>query len=267
MVPILTYRNLERCGRLGNQLFEIASTIGLAWANGYEPRFPPTWSYRPYFSLPDRFFSDVAGVESSTLATHMGPNERQYLQDWNLFKDYEPAIRQFFAPSLLAHRMLRQFRAFNALPRPVLSVHVRRGDNVFDPGVPEKWRYMPLRDESYYEPAIKELRPEVASVACFSDDIAWCRQHIEADYYHEGSPRPKDGTPEYWQAQPFDCLDLFAMSCAQRHICSSSSYAWWSAFLSKDTEPRYPVPWYGPALAHIDTSLMFPPSWKAVPCS
>ena len=264
--PFLTYPMLERAGRLGNQLWEIAGTIGLARRHGYEPLFPPDWSYRPFFSLPSEMFGKEEGTPASSLATHMGLDERQYLQDWNLFSDVEAEVKRVFDPSGEALASLDQQWEFNKLPRPVLSVHVRRGDNVFDPYVRDKHLYMPMAPVGYYLEAIADLRPEASSVACFSDDIEWCRENIPADYYHEGIGRPKDGFPEYWSARILDWIDLFLMTQCQFHVLSRSSYAWWGAWLSGDPSPNWSSPWYGPALAHIDTSLMFPPGWREWPC-
>ncbi len=173
-----------------------------------------------------------------------------------------------FFPSDLAWRTLGRADEFAALPRPILSIHVRRGDNVFDPGVPNKHLYMPTLPASYYNGAADELRPKAASVACFSDDIPWCRENIPADYYHEGVARAKDGTPGYWTDPVLDWIDFFLMARCDLHVCSASSYAWWGAFLSGDPSPIIPTPWFGPALAHIDTSLMVVPGWQQRPsCS
>jgi hypothetical protein len=262
----LTYPQLEHCGRLGNQLWEIAGTIGLSRTYGYEPLFPPSWSYRPFVSLPDEMFGPQdQGSPSTRLATHMGPNEQQYLQDWHLFADCADEIRRVFAPSPLAQSVLSGLTEFHALPRPILSVHVRRGDNVFDAGVANKHLYMPERPTGYYLSATDTLREQASTVAVFSDDIPWCRENILADYYHEGVPRPKDGTADYWTATPTDWVDWFLMATCDFHVLSASSYAWWGAFLSHDPSPIYPADWFGPALTHIDTSLMFPPSWREWP--
>jgi len=45
---MITFSKLEKKGHLGNQLFQIASTIGIAKSNGQEFGFPK-WSYNFYF--------------------------------------------------------------------------------------------------------------------------------------------------------------------------------------------------------------------------
>ena len=260
MVAYLTCPQLEHAGRLGNQLWQIAGTIGLARKHGYEPRFPDRWSYRPFFSIPDEMFDDVSGARSMDLVTHMDRDAAQYLQDYSLFSEVEDEIRRVFAPSDDAKVVLFG-SPFANVRSPVLSIHVRRGDNVFDPGVPDKHRFMPLIPTEWYLEAADELR-DVATVACFSDDPGWCRENIPADFYGSGSARPKDGTPEYWTARVLDWIDLFHMAHSEYHVCSASSYAWWGAFLSGDPSPIIPSPWYGPALAHLKPELMIPPGWR-----
>jgi len=63
----LTYRLGER-GRLGNQLFQIAGTIGIAASMDTDPVFLKSWNYRTYFSLPDRFFAGRLSIARSGLA-------------------------------------------------------------------------------------------------------------------------------------------------------------------------------------------------------
>ena len=45
---IVKFSKLGQLGRLGNQMFQIASTIGIAEANGGTAIFPE-WSYSKYF--------------------------------------------------------------------------------------------------------------------------------------------------------------------------------------------------------------------------
>lgn len=265
----LTYPDLEYTGRLGNQLWEIAGTLGLARSLGLQPLFPPSWTYRPFFSVPDAMFGEAPEAPTAvSRATGLAPVVRHYLQAYYLWQEFEEEVRAIFTPSPRAVEVLDQYKEFAALSHPIVSVHVRRGDNVVDPGVKEKWRFMPLRSIAYYMEQMEHQRKtgsHMLNIAMFSDDIPWCRDKLPyADYYHEGVPRPKDGTPEYWSAVPLDWIDLFLMARCQRHIISNSTYAWWGAFLSEDEHPIYPSNWFGPALDQVDTSLMFPPGWIEV---
>lgn len=256
---------LGQMGRLGNQLWQVASTIGLAHTHRTEPRFPP-WAYMRYFSPPhDWFVQSPMGVDATTLVPHLDPRAAGYLQDYGLWADVSASVRSHFSPSPLTMATLANHREFAALPRPVLGVHVRRGDNVQanDPGTPDKHLYHPMPTTEWYLRGIETLKAGTKSVAVFSDDPQWCRENIPADYYHQGTVRPKEHEAAYATAPVLDWIDLFLFARCARHVISNSSYAWWGAFLSGDTAPVYPWPWFGPRVSnYTDASLMFPPPWQ-----
>jgi hypothetical protein len=255
--------NLGRAGRLGNQLWQIASTLGIAHDRLDTVSFP-AWDYQPYFSVPAELFAGAQGTEASTLVPHLPDMAKPYLQDYYLFQAIENQIKEYFRPSPLARETLDVFEEFYALPKPILSVHVRRGDNVpgADPGVVDKYLYHPMPANHYYARAIHLYQGQYASTVCFSDDVEWCYSNIKADYYHRGTPRAKEHTPEY--ADPFqDWIDLFLMAECQHHVLSNSTYGWWGAFLSGDLKPIVPKPWFGPRI-DADSDLMFPLTWRQV---
>lgn len=253
---------LGHAGRLGNQLWQIAATLGIAETRGEEAGFP-SWDYMPYFSIPDRFFNNLPGTDVRTLVPHMTPNAATYLQDYSLFAPIARQIQLWFMPSMLARESIESCRDFHLLRKPVLSVHVRRGDNVpgADPGVEDKHLYHPLPPLHYYQRAIAMCHG-YRSIAVFSDDPYWCMDNLEADYFHLGQPRVKEHLPEYAN-EPFnDWLDLFLMAqCNGGHVVANSTYGWWGAFLSGDPSPIVPKPWFGPRV-DSNADLMFPKGWR-----
>jgi hypothetical protein len=265
---VICFPLLGRVGRLGNQLWQFAATVGIARARGTDPHFP-AWPYQPWFDVPDGWFGGRCAGEDATLyAPHIDERARVYLQDYGLWRDVADEIATVLQPSTAARAVLNQFTEFWELPRPVLSVHVRRGDNVpgADLGVPDKHRYHPLRPVDYYRAAVGVLGLRAASVAVFSDDPVWCEDHladlgIDHAYVHHGFTRPKENEAGY-DEPPFDWIDLHLMAASELHVISNSTYAWWGAFLSGDAGPIYPWPWYGPALSYVDAGLMFPPTWR-----
>lgn len=266
---MITYPSLSQTGRLGNQLWEIASTIGIAHAHGEEPRFP-TWDYQQYFSIPGEFFvpaGDLVGRPATDFVPHMDPRAKAYLQDFNLFSDIADTILEYFQPSTEALNVLEEEwdKHFATLEEPLVSVHVRRGDNVTHPS-----GYHPLRSLDYYRRAL-ELRP--GTVVCFSDDPAWCREHLaeavgrDIAVFFEGVARPREYADRaaYENAPVLDWIDLQLMSACDHHVLSNSTYAWWGAFLSGQTDPIYPSNWFGWRVRDwTDSALMFPPTWQQV---
>lgn len=265
---------LGRAGRLGNQLHQIASTAGLASAGGGEPWFP-RWSYERYFDVPAEFFhdgpppGDAAAPAAEQLVPHIDLRAAVYLQDIRLWAHIADEVRGWFAPSSWAAERLRRFDDFARLPRPILGVHVRRGDNVpgQDPGTPDKHLYHPLPAPSYYETAMAALRGETRyrSVACFSDDIAWCREHLAADYHHDGTARPKEHEPAYATAPILDWIDFHLLARCDGFVLSNSTFGAWAAYLNPGAPTTVPWPWFGPKLDYIDAALMIPDGWHLVP--
>lgn len=252
---------LGNSGRLGNQLWQIASTIGIADSQKEDVSLP-AWAYMNYFCIPHEFFDNRPGIRSDEFVPYMPPDAKIYLQDYNLISNIEEQIKQWFQPSKLALETLMTYKDFWSLEPPVLSIHVRRGDNANEGDW--KAKYHPLRPLSYYRDAQELLKGQYQSVAVFSDDPEWCMKNLSADYYHVGTPRPKEHEEAYKIAPVLDWIDLQMQIFADKHILSNSTYSWWGAFLSDDPSPVYPVPFFGVNLSHIDASLMFPPDWQKI---
>jgi hypothetical protein len=264
----ISFDGLGRIGRLGNQLWQIAAVLGIADRHGYPPALPSDWMYRSYFQIPDEFytddFSDVADITQTTSVDHMDPRARPYAQDYHLWWPIKDCILDWFQPTEKAIRNLQRAASWDdlmALSGPLVSVHVRRGDNVTE-GTWKREFHAP-RPASYFLEAIDMVQSVAKhNVVVFSDDLDWCRQNIPADlYFVGGSPYPKEGTPGWGTMTPTDYADLFAMMMCDYHVISNSTFAWWGAFLSRDIHPVYPWPWFGPALDYTDASLMFPDDW------
>jgi hypothetical protein len=262
MSEFVTCPQLGRIGRLGNQLWQIASTLGIARRRGLGVSLPANWPYRPFFSVPDAAFEDRLGPPAHTLpeVDHILPRYRDYLQDFGLWRDHAPEVREWFRPSPRAREVTGAVEAFKALRRPVVSLHVRRGDNLsINP-----LGYHPVRPLSYYREGLRRTGP-AGSLAVFSDDIAWCRTVFQgADLFYEGRVRANENEPAYATDPVLDWVDLLLMAACDRHVISNSSYAWWGAWLSHDAAPVYPWPWYGPHHQDCDAGLMFPPGWDRV---
>lgn len=265
---MITCGRLGNLGRLGNQLWQIASTAGIAQQVGQSAGFHQ-WDYRPFFNLPDEFFPsdyfsrELHQAKDSPLVGHMAPLSREYLQDYHLWEAIAPEVWKWFQPSKTAKAFLRQQIEFIQLPRPIVSVHVRLGDNLRSPN-----NCHPCRPISYYHEALDRLSPWAESVVIFSDDIPWCREAFKGRdidlFFEGGAPRKKEHEKGY-RTDPFsDWIDLCAMTMCDLHIISNSTYAWWGAYLSTDAHPIYPIPFFGSELDWVDTSLMFPPNWTPI---
>jgi len=241
---IYSYMKLGSNGRLGNQLFQIASTYGIATKNGGYPKFP-SWEYQNDFCVPSEHFGSSAQGD-----VDFGED---YLQDYHNFDSCEYRIKQMFRPSqsikqflLYKYRQLLQPATLTQL----IGVHVRRGDYVNLP------LHHPVCSLEYYEKGIEYVSRLCAGwdkqLVVFSDDIEWCRQQelFKDAVFAEGN------TPSQ---------DLHLMSRCNAFVISNSTLSWWAAYLSGNQNVAAPTPWYGPALQHIDVpNTLILPTWKEI---
>lgn len=247
---IYTYSDLENLGRLGNQLWQIASTIGIAETNGGLALFRPDWEYRPFFSVPDKHF----GSPLNSIQTY--DRKGEYLQELHYWENIHDQIIGFFQS---------KEGTYYKPPSPSTAVHVRRGDYLKYPG------HFPLPTMAYYENAMAEIRREspLMMFYVFSDDIEWCRSAFSAHddvVFISGVPRPVEVIYRKKVGPPQDQVDLFSMSSCDRHIISNSSFSWWGAMLSGDERTIYPTTWFGPELGDIPWRKMIPDTWEGIPC-
>lgn len=273
---MITYRNLGKVGRLGNALFELAATIGIGLDHGEDVRFPADWLHRPFFSVPDEMFGPIPddAKEATEFADHLDSRARSYLQDVNLFLPYLDLIRSYLQPSPRAIEVLSNYKLpGHGVPR--FGVHVRRGDNVYDPGVPNKgdYHYCPTLD--YYRRAINLLYTKAPyvygmSTCVFGDDIPWCKENLGgADFYGDGRAYWKEHETMFGTEAPVDWLDLFLLSQMDYLVITGSTFGIWGAFLANVPPEQVvrPDKVFGPIVAaYTNSELMFDPKWRVVTC-
>ncbi len=230
-LKILQMPNVGNGGGLGNHLFTIASTIGIALRNGYTPRFPADWKYRKYFNIPDEWFGSIVHANQNikevdfTYTDFILVNEivtiYGYLQSTKYWKGYERQIRQFLTP---VEPIIGEYTA----------VHIRRGDYVNNPNYVE----LPM---AYYLNAIDNT-PEPHRF--FSDDLAFIRFHF-GQY-----PEPHD-----------EISDLMTMIESKTKVISNSTFAWWAAYLGYGHVIKPDKYFAGELAKRCDTKDFWPDHW------
>jgi len=263
----VTFSRLGHYGRLGNQLFQIAATLGIAVRNRCDAVFPP-WSIAEQFACglpqasviaPARVrveetfaYQDIKITEPTDLVGHF--------QSERYFKHCEAAIRRLFcpAPPLFDHAERQFRRAVGGMPQEnTCSIHVRRGDYVGDRC------FADLAAGDYYERAFATFPPRTVFLM-FSDDIAWCRHRF------------RGGNLVFMETQP-SIIDLIMMSMCANHIIANSTFSWWGAWLNPrpDKTVIAPKSWFGGSLAnpaipyvaglwprgYFDTRDLLPAEW------
>jgi hypothetical protein len=253
---------LGEMGRFGNQLFQIAATIGIARRNGC-PFVFPMWPYARHFEFPipqSRYIREFERRMPRTFAYEeividRATELRGYFQSERYFANCKGEVRHYFTPHhALAQLLERQFG--DLLAAGTCSVHVRRTDYIGDPA----WSELAASD--YYERAMSQFDSDTTFVI-FSDDIEWCKQRF------------RDRSVVFVEALSA-VEDLFLMARCKGHIIANSTFSWWGAWLDPNPNKKViaPLRWFGGRHAdqaipyrpnrldgYYDASDLVPPAW------
>jgi len=239
---MITFSKLGKNGRLGNQLFQIASTIGMAnlfkdkavfpkWQCSYTNKdFSEFFQNKLDHSLNPADIQNIYkenGFQFNNVKHLPNMDLQGYFQTDKYFKHCENIIRHYFEPNPALIKELKLWWEI-VLMSNTCAVHVRRGDYV-------NHKVHQICDLDYYNRCIQKMQQEqnIDNFLIFSDDIQWCSENIT-------------GNCIYVEDQT-DIEDLFLMSLCNHHIISNSSFSWWSSWLC--TNPNKviyaPSKWFG----------------------
>lgn len=262
--PLLTYGKLGQAhtGRLGNQLFQMAATIGLAVDNGFRYDFLQTvksieigriFNLRATLVPEDLDRAATISEDSLNFQEFVLPQGAAvvsmdgYLQSPLYFAHHREEITKAFRfKEALLESALSNFPEVER--EDTVCLHVRRGD------------YIQLRhiytqlDLSYYSQALSEFE-NVSTVVVFSNEAEWCREEFgNLPYVFKFSSLPHE-------------QDFAALSRCRKIIIANSSFSWWAAFMGHN-RPHVvaPRPWYVPSgpFGYANTPDMYLDGWKVV---
>lgn len=238
---MITFSNLGKQGQLGNQMFQIASTIGIAKKNNQFYQFPK-WEYQKYFKnkLPLLNASSFTVIREISFTYHpiqvlSGRNYdlHGYFQSEKYFSHCSQYIKEVFA-------LIEQKK-----PIDRVGIHIRRGDYLKMPN------HHPVLPLSYYYRAMDMFKG--AKFRIFSDDIIWCQQQDWAGHDIDFSTNNNE------------IADLQDISLCAHVIMANSSFSWWGAWLNTRPHKQVIAPkqWFGPLMRH-DTKDLIPTEWKRI---
>lgn len=259
---MLTFLNLGKNGRLGNQMFQIAATIGVALKNRQPYSFPNWKCYHSGNVYSNRYNKNLPILEKNKEIITI--NESQfnykdividdvnklytlngYFQTEKYFKEYRDLIKEYF--TLSPERMNPILDRYSDILDNSCSLHIRRGDYM------TQTSHHPIQSIDYYYEAINVIYGdnfENVNFLIFSDDINWCKNNIKLNKVHfiEGND---------------NITDLYLMSKCDNNIIANSSFSWWGAWLNdnKDKKVVGPKKWFGPSLSHYNTEDIIPEEW------
>jgi hypothetical protein len=265
---MITFHKLGELGRLGNQLFQYAALRGLSLKNGYEVVIPnpQTMNWHGQTCLLDQFNIEAGYLNDDNISNiqymYSEPNWNQYdptffeipdgstiegfFQSTFYFEEFEEQIKKELTPKSEIVESNREFidkiKSENE-GYEIVSVHVRRGDNMtngqtgliqaFEPG----GMY-----EQYFNNAKKVFEGKKVKFLVFtggqrfnednSTDVEWCKNFFKGDefLFSEGQPQ----------------IDDFCriMLCDHNILSHASSFGWWAAYVNPNPNKIVVAPEY-----------------------
>ncbi len=251
-------------GRLANQMFQFASTVGIARKLGYDVKFPGEnfisgnphdyngGKLRECFNIDDKYFAPSHLISKEILYSYkessfnfnpdtLGLPDRTdlhgYFQNERYFSHCSEEVLECFT-----FKKNTIENTPHVEPNSV-SVHVRRGDYLNSPG------HHPTQTPEYYNKAIEISGKK--NIYIFSEDLNWCRDNIN-----------KNDNNLFFVNENDPFVSMRMMSLCEDNIISNSSYGWWGAWLNLNPHKKVigPISWFGPLLPN-DTSDVLPPNW------
>jgi hypothetical protein len=253
----------EKWGRLGNQLFEIGQLFAVSQRRGHDfylarngetlwdcfdldvPAEGPECAHR---------FDEVNGscnYDPRVFEQPDGTSYHGYFQSYRYLEDCKASLVRFlrFNVTYRAYSEALLFAYRRRYRKPLVSVHVRRGDYV-NPGAEDHWGN--LASDGYYRRAVEAIGSDVTYLV-FSDDLAWCRRSLDL---------------EDVEFADFDTgTSLCLMTGCDVNVIANSTFSWWGAFLNPMGEVYAPSRWFGPAMSPPNDRQddILPPAWRTIP--
>lgn len=241
---MITFNNLEKYGRFGNQLFHIASTIGIAVRNGYAYGFPH-WDERYYFREPVPFLDrDLPEYKLKGRAGGLLMEYKEFTPPDNV-----SLLGHFFSEKYFmnAEKTIRHYFEMKPIPdlpkieENSICIHVRAGDY--------GTKQFPRLPIEYYERALSKL-PKDYEVYVFSDDIGYAARLLD----NESSAQ------NYYYSTQYDHIkDFYLMQQCKHFIIANSTYSWWAAWLGNDPDKIVVAPKNMETAMYKDS--MYPNKW------
>lgn len=256
---MIVYNNFKK-GRLGNQLFFVASTIGIAIKNNTEYFFGSELGYQgdnyqkifeknlpvtnniPEKKIEQEKFSyyDIKILENVEIDG--------YFQSEKFFSHCEDVIRDIF-------KFKQSYVDFVLSKYPNItdsaSIHIRRGDYVNQPN------HHPTTPIEYYRIVIDNYFNKYDKIFVFSDDNEWVKDNFKGDKFE---------FPNFDEDN--DLMSFILLSKSKEIAISNSTYSWWAAWLNDNQDKRILAPnhllWFGPMYNNLETKDIIPEKWTQI---
>ena len=278
---MILFPSIGRHGRLGNQLFQYAAGRSLALHHKTDLfiNAPNTSEWHGQKCLLNKFNINVTHSQEPVLSMWSEPDPFKieehffslpngtsingFFQSIFYFEKFEDKIKQELTPKKLTSRFIDKIKSTNN--KPIVSIHVRRGDNVDGTDPSQTSLRNMYNKDGIYETYINEAVRYFGDVnfAVFSggkrgandnlDDIDWCKGFFK-----------NKGDNYFFSENNSTMEDLCGIILCDHNIISHvSSFGWWGAYLNKNANKKVIAPMnYHPDIPNYTHRFMFyPEDW------
>jgi len=232
-------------GRLGNQIFQVATLLGVAEMHGYTPFISPNHKITSIFDVNivkrinlknvKRVGEVKAGAYDSRiekLSHDTNWTLRGYYQSWRYFDHISSQVRKSLKfKDYIIHDANKCLKPNNSPHIIKVGIHVRRSDMN---SMRELNRGYNVANEQYLSKALDYFRTKFKTLLfiAVSDDMGWVRRNVKGDdvMYCTTSSAP---------------ADLAVLSMCNHNIVTSGTFGWWGAYLAGGITvyyDKYPKP-------------------------
>jgi len=261
-------------GGLGNQMFQYAVGRRAAHKHKTELKLDISWFKNPEGAIKRDYLLNVFNIEEDFASKEeinklksknrglltlfykkiLKINDNTYLEGYwqseKYFKDIENIIRKEFTfkdkPDAANQKIISRIKNCDSV-----SIHIRRGDYIFDETTN---KYHGVCGLDYYSNSVAMIVKKVKNpyFFIFSDDIKWVKQNLHLKFpcvyvdYNIGKK---------------DYEDMRLMSNCQHNIIANSSFSWWGAWLNQYKNKIIIAPKKCFRDKSIDTTDLIPQPW------
>jgi hypothetical protein len=222
---MITFIKLEKKGNLGNQLFQIASTIGIALENNQEYCFPK-WSFNSYFENQLPVLEHQEFIPYYEENFHFEPiffDKKNYnLEGWFQSESYFHVDKTKFFFEFkrdFIEKLKLEFR--DLFTKKTILISIRRGDFV------DQKDYFQLPINFYLNALIENFKDwKNCNLLILSDDINYCKFHFSF-------------LKNAFFAENLNAIEQLALSSlCDDFIISNSTFSWWCAWLGEKKDSK-----------------------------
>lgn len=287
---MITFLELGRYGRLGNQLFQYAALKSIALKNNYQCKIPNPESMDWHgqkcllseFNIESHFLTqeDINNLSNVAIEPSVdwffepffsisdNTSIHGYFQSTYYFNDFKEQICKELTPKQeyldFAEDYLTSLREDGS---EIVSIHLRRGDNT--DGTNKEYLTFygenDIYDENsvygkYITNALKHFENQKVKFLVFTggsrtgddkDDILWAKKTFKKD--------------NFYVSETNDPMKDFAMimSCDHNITCHLTTFGWWAAYLNTNPNKKVIAPkdYFYDQPSHYERPGFFPDDW------